>query len=261
MRYLNYLFVATLFTIFLISCGGDTPASVDNGDDPLPDEPSFEFDHERNPGDSAFDFLRDADFEELVIEIDYMPGFRPEDRSLDSLKVFLERRLNKQSIIIEEPGEIPAEGQSSYSANEIRNLERRHRDTFSSEGRIGAYFIIADGEFSQANVLGIAHFNTSMALFGPAIDNVSGGLGEPSKFVVETIVMRHEFGHILGLVNNGIEMVDDHHDVENGAHCTVEECLMNFSVRTSNFFENIFGGEIPVLEEFCRTDISNAGGK
>ena len=260
MRYFYYLIVALIFTIVLAACGGDNPASTDD-DGQLPDDPVFEFDHERNPGDSAFDFLRGSDFSELVIEIDYMPGFRPEDRSLDSLRVFLERRLNKQSVIVADPTEIPGEGQLSYTASEIRDLERMHRDTFTTEDRISAYFIIVDGEFSQANVLGIAHFNTSMSLFGPTIDEVSGGLGEPQKFVVETIVLRHEFGHILGLVNNGIEMVEDHHDVENGAHCTVEECLMNFSVRTTNFFSNLFGGEIPVLEEFCRADIVNAGGK
>ncbi len=230
-------------------------------DDPVTGDPGFEFNHELNPGASAFDLLRDTDFEELILEVDYMEGFRPTDRSLDSLKAFLERRLNKSTITILEPAQIPAGGQSSYTANEIRELEREHRDTFSREGVIATYFIVVDGEFSQSNVLGIAHFNTSMALFGKTINDASGGIGQPARHTIETIVMRHEFGHIMGLVNNGVEMQDFHQDVENGKHCTVEECLMYFSVRTTDFFANLFGGDIPQLQHFCRADLSAAGGK
>jgi len=260
---MKFRYVFTVFTIlclFIYSCGNDTTATGSD-DDPVNEDPSFSFNHEQNPGQSALDLLRDDTFDELVLEVDYMEGFRPTDRSLDSLKSFLERRLNKTAITILEPTEIPASGQDSYTAAEIRDLEREHRDSFSREGVLSTYFIVADGEFTQATVLGIAHFNTSMAFFGKTINDASGGINQPTRNTIETIVMRHEFGHIMGLVNNGIDMQQNHQDTENGSHCTVEGCLMYFSVRTTDFFTNLFGGDIPELEHFCREDIAAAGGK
>lgn len=257
----RYVFtVFTLIFLFIYSCGDDNTVTGSD-DDPINEDLSFSFNHEQNPGQSALDLLRDENFDELVLEVDYMEGFRPTDRSLDSLKSFLERRLNKTIITILEPTEIPSGGQDSYTASEIRDLEREHRNSFSSEGVLATYFLVADGEFAQANVLGIAHFNTSMAFFGKTINDTSGGINQPARHTIETIVMRHEFGHIMGLVSNGIDMQQDHQDSENGSHCTVEECLMYFSVRTTDFFANLFGGDIPELEHFCREDIAVAGGK
>jgi hypothetical protein len=249
----RYFFTLLVFALFIFfSC--DTDTSTDPGG-------SFSFNHEQNPGTSAIDFLTVEDFGELVLQIQYMEGFAPTSDAVTNLQAFLEERLNKNSITILEPEEIPAVGQDRYSASEVRDLEREHRTEFSDEGKLAAYFIILDGEFSQGNVLGIAHFNTSMALFGETIRNTSDGIFQLSRSTVETIVMQHEVGHIIGLVNNGVEMQSDHQDEENGKHCDVEECLMYFAVRTTDFFANIFDGNIPELDEQCIADLQAAGGK
>jgi hypothetical protein len=255
MRNRNLLSItATLLLLFLFtSCDTDSVTE--------PGETEFSFNHEINPGQSAPEFLTDENFERLVVQVQYMQGYEPTQQGLNNLKTFLSNRLNKTSITIMEPEEVPASGESSYTANDIRDLEREHRTQFSSENEIVAYFIVVDGEFSDADVLGIAHFNTSMALFGPMFDEVSGGIGSPPKEDVETIVMQHEFGHILGLVNNGVDMQNNHQDTENGRHCDNEECLMNYAFRTANLFANIFGGNIPELDENCVADLQAAGGK
>jgi hypothetical protein len=255
MRIRNLLSItATLLLLFLFtSCDTDSVTE--------PGETEFSFNHEINPGQSAPEFLTDENFERLVVQVQYMQGYEPTQQGLNNLKTFLSNRLNKTSITIMEPEEIPASGESSYTANDIRDLEREHRTQFSSENEIVAYFIVVDGEFSDADVLGIAHFNTSMALFGPMFDEVSGGIGSPPKEDVETIVMQHEFGHILGLVNNGVDMQNNHQDTENGRHCDNEECLMNYAFRNANLFANIFGGNIPELDENCVADLQAAGGK
>jgi hypothetical protein len=255
MRNRNLLSItATLLLLFLFtSC--DTDSATEPG------ETEFSFNHEINPGQSAPEFLTDENFERLVVQVQYMQGYEPTQQGLNNLKTFLSNRLNKTSITIMEPEEVPASGESSYTANDIRDLEREHRTQFSSENEIVAYFIVVDGEFSDADVLGIAHFNTSMALFGPMFDEVSGGIGSPPKEDVETIVMQHEFGHILGLVNNGVDMQNNHQDTENGRHCDNEECLMNYAFRNANLFANIFGGNIPELDENCVADLQAAGGK
>lgn len=253
----NFLLVSVL--ILLISCdsGGVTDPDPDSNGEP----PEFSFDHERTPGASAVDFLISDDFNYLAIEVQYMEGYRPSDSALNNLQSFLEERLNKASITIMEPEEISAGGQNSYSASDVRNIEQDNRSLFSEENHLTAYVLILDGEFDQENVLGIAHYNTSMALFGETIGRVSGGLGQPSRSVVETTILNHEMGHLLGLVNNGVEMQEPHHDEENGAHCDAESCLMYFAVNTTGFIANILGGNVPEPDDFCIADLQAAGGR
>lgn len=247
--------LSLLTTILLILTSCDSGSVTDT------EENEFSFDHEINPGQSATEFLTDDDFERLVIQVQYMQGYEPTQEGLQNLESFLSDRLNKSTVTIMEPEEIPASGESTYTANDIRDLEREHRTQFSSENEIAAYFIIVDGEYSSSDVLGIAHFNTSMALFGPKFNEVSSGIGSPPKEDVETIVLRHEFGHILGLVNNGVDMQTNHQDTENGRHCDNDQCLMYYAFRNADLFANIFGGNIPELDENCVADLQAAGGK
>ncbi|MCC5940110.1 MAG: hypothetical protein JJU37_01095 [Balneolaceae bacterium] len=251
--------ISLLITLLFLSCGDQSvtdPDPPENGDDP-----EFSFDHQRGAGSSATAFLTDDDFSELIVEVQYMNGYRPENSALENLERFLEERLNKSAITIMEPQEISSGGESSYSASDVRDIEEENRTAWSEEGRLAAYILILDAEFDQENVLGIAHFNTSMALFGETVDRVSGGIGQPSRSVVETTILLHEAGHLFGLVNNGIEMQEPHHDEENGAHCDVDSCLMYFAVNTTDFIANVFGGSVPELDDFCIADLQAAGGR
>ena len=260
----EYLFVVISMLFVLIAACDDgtvTDSTGDNGSNDNGGDPTFSYNHERSTGASATDFLRDDDFENLVVEIQFMDGYRPTDEALTNLQQFLEERLNKSSVTILSPVEISSGGQESYSASDVRELEREHRREFSEVGTLAAYFIILDGEFSESNVLGIAHYNTSMALFGETIQGVSDGVGQADRSVIERTVMKHEIGHILGLVNNGVEMQENHQDDENGNHCDVDSCLMYFAVRTTDFFANLFGGSVPELDEFCIADLQAAGGR
>ena len=53
-----------------------------------------------------------------------MHGYEPTQEGLNNLETFLSNRLNKTSTTIVEPEEIPAAGQSSYTASDVRDLER-----------------------------------------------------------------------------------------------------------------------------------------
>ncbi|PSQ81006.1 MAG: hypothetical protein BRD41_03875 [Bacteroidetes bacterium QS_1_63_11] len=110
--------------------------------------------------------------------------------------------------------------------------------------------------------MGIAYYNTSMAFFGKTIDEITGGLNQPSREKVEATVFRHEFGHNLGLVNNGIPpQQESHHDEENGAHCTNEQCVMYYAIETTDFFSNVFDGTILTFEQFCTEDMAAQDGE
>lgn len=244
-------------SVFAITCS-DNPLGG-NGDD---DE--MRYNHTENPGLSAHDFLSDENFTKLEIEVDYMQGYAPNTEALDSLEAFLERRLNKKSVIILDPTEIPAAGQSSYTANQIRDLEEQHRDEFTEDSTLKAYMIIVDSQYDDGNVLGIAYYNTSNAFFGGTYEAGSGGFNQPSRKLMESISFRHEFGHLFGLVNipgSGTDMQTNHQDTENGHHCDNDSCLMFYAMENANLFEQFFGESIPELDANCIADLRANGGK
>lgn len=250
------LFLVSCSLLFIISCS-------DSSTDSDTDTPPAEFNSNAAPGDSAQSFLEGDQYTSLQVEIDYMPGQEPTQEGLNNLQTFLEERLNKQTISLNTPTEITPESQSSYSADEIRALEKEYRDNYTEAGSntLHVYFLVADGEYSSnSNVLGIAYWNTSVAFFGQTIENVSGTPPTaPSEEKIESTVFRHEFGHIMGLVGNGSPTQSDH-KTSGSAHCTQDGCLMEPSVETANFFEN-FSGEIPPLDEYCIQDLQANGGK
>ncbi|MEX1260612.1 MAG: hypothetical protein WEA58_07020 [Balneolaceae bacterium] len=247
-RTLQSISVLFLLTFIFFSCG-DQSTQVE-------DDPINEFSHTQNPGASNEAFITNDEFDELVVEVQYMPGVEPDQESLNNLQEYLEQHLEKTSITVLTPEEIPSGDQETYTADQVRDLEDEHRKRFTEDGTLVSYAIFLDGEYDDGNVLGIAYYNTSTAYFGETIEQISGGATQPSREKIESTVFNHEFGHLIGLVNSGTDAQDEnHHDSENGAHCTVEECLMYYSVNTTNFFANLFDGSVPELDEFCLADI------
>ena len=226
-------------------------------------EDSNQFVSQAAPGGSAQVFLSDSSFTNLELEIDYMPEHQPSQQALDSLKSFLQERLNKSEIVIQTPSEVQSGGGGTYSAAEIRTFEEEYRDNYtdSRENTLYAYMLIVDGRSQeQDNVLGITYYNTSMAFFGESFNEASSGVGAPSKAMVEGTVFQHEFGHTLGLVGSGAPTQSEH-KTAGSAHCTAEGCLMESTVETTNYFFNLFGGSIPELDEQCIADLQANGGK
>lgn len=237
----------------LPGCGDVTAGS--NGD-PEP------YAHDLAPGASANDFLAGTEFTGLVVQVQYVAGFRPTDAALQDLQTFLNARLKKPGRIeIRLDAPLQIQSKPSHSADEVRALEDQHRTVYTEGSTIAAYLLFLDGEFAGgANVLGIAYNNTSMAVFIEQIAQHTGGPLEPSAETVEATVANHEFGHLLGLVNNGSPMQTEHQDEPNGNHCDNENCLMHYSVRLSDFLSNLLGG-MPQLDQNCLNDLGANGGK
>lgn len=248
---LRTLAVLTATVTLLSGCGKDV-----SGNDP------GTYGHDRAPGASARDFLSAGTFSHLVVEVRYVTGFRPTDAALQNLQAFLNARLNKPGGIEVRLGSaLPGPGRATWSDSDIRALERQHRTVFTDGTTIAAWLVFLDGEYAaSASVLGIAYNNTSMAVFGEQIMAHTGGALEPTQQVVEVTVANHEFGHLLGLVNNGAAMQAEHQDEPNGEHCDNSNCLMHYSVRLSDFVSNLLGG-MPQLDQNCLDDLRANGGK
>jgi len=217
--------------------------------------------HNKSTGASAHDLLSADTYTSLKIEIQYMPGYRPEDAAVTHLVNLLNARLNKPGGIQVVYREVPAGSREVLSVDEIAALEKQHRTVYTSGKELGIYFLFTNGSYTQSNVLGIAYRNTSMCLFGKTLHDNSGGVGQVSRSHLEATVSEHELGHLLGLVDIGSPMQAPHKDPDHGNHCNNQECLMYYASETTDILGFLPGRGIPAPDNACLADLQANGGK
>jgi hypothetical protein len=241
----------SIVCLFFVQCtGGDSGSTVSSP----------------GPGATSRDFLSDQTYTNLVVEIQAVSGFAPSAGAQTQLVTFLNTYLNKPGgITVQVDAPLASPGKTSYSLDDVRAIEAANRVSYASGTQAVAYFLFLDGastsDSSSGQILGIAHGPSSIVMMGGTIHASSGALGQPSRQVLETTVMQHEFGHLLGLTNTGTPMVAPHQDSAHGAHCSNTSCLMYWQVDTSNFLGNLLGGTVPSLDAGCIADLHANGGK
>jgi len=117
-----------------------------------------------------------------------------------------------------------------FTAEQILAIAARHRGVASSQGEAAYYALWLGGYFRDAtgvrsDVLGVSLGTTRViAMFKPVISGAGATKGV-DRFVEQGTLI-HEFGHAVGLVNNGVPMVAPHQDADHGAHCSNDACVM-----------------------------------
>jgi len=207
------------------------------------------------------DFLSSDKYEKLEIEIVYVEGYKPESNTVDHLQNFLKDRLNKSGGITVIYKSISSPGKAYYTIDDIQRVEKKQRENYTKGKTLSAFVFFADAPYSAANTLGVAYGSTSLAIFERTVNDNSGGIGQPSKYVLEATASEHEFGHLLGLVDNGTKMVNAHLDNAHPKHCSDQNCLMYYAVETTDILSNLSGGNIPELDANCINDLRANGGK
>ncbi len=215
----------------------------------------------KNTGSSGKDLLTSGTFTSIKIEIQYMPGFAPDAASINNLTSFLNSLVNKPGGISVVQKQIATGGKSAYSINDIGSVEQSNREFFNTGNQLAVYVLITDGTYTDPNVLGVAYRNTSLCLLGKKIFDNSGGIGQASRTKLETTVIEHEFGHLLGLVDLGTAMQTNHKDPGHGNHCNVQSCLMYYASETTDLLGFLITGNIPALDAQCQNDLHANGGK
>lgn len=222
-------------------------------------------DHDENKKIEPFDFLSSQTYESLTIDLVYIVGSEPNGTAIANLKAFLQERLNKPGGIKIIQHGIPSPAYTTYSIDDIKNLEEEHRKYYPKSNELAAFVFYADEDYSESGeggkVLGVQYGPSSVAIFKSAIEEFSGGLTEVSEEKLETTILNHEFGHLMGLVNVGTEPVSDHEDGGHPGHCDNTDCLMYYAAEGSSFAELLLGEDIPALDEQCIQDLQANGGK
>ena len=252
------ILIVLLFFVFIQSCSKDDV--VENSENNVIKISN----NQKTLGTSSNDILSADTFTKIIIEIAYVEGFKPTQTAINNFTSFIEARTFKPDGIIVETIAIPSPGQDQYSIDDIIKIEDDNRIYYNTSDTIAIWVYFSDGEsIDNSNtsvVLGKAYRNTSFVIFEDTIQDFSDSIFEPNRNVLETTIMAHEFGHILGLVNLGAPLQSNHEDTENPKHCDVSSCLMYFSTEIRNISSQT-GGTIPQLDSLCIADLQANGGK
>ncbi len=208
------------------------------------------------------DFLSSDKYEELVVDLVYVDGYRPSSNTIHNLKILLETRLNKpKGVTIKERG-INSPGRTVYGLSDLAEIEKQYRKENTGGKTLTAFLLFLDGRYSEDDkVLGVAYNNSSAVIFSKLIKDNSGGIFEPQTDVLEGTVTKHEIGHLLGLVNSGSPMVNGHEDSSHTHHCTNDECIMYYAAENVDVVGSLIGSSIPEFDQNCINDLRANGGK
>lgn len=218
------------------------------------------YSHRGETGTLARELLSAEVFKKLVVEILYVVGNRPSQEAIRRLQEFLEARLNKpKGIRILEEHALPSPGKSQYTVGDARQIEDLNRRFFTRKDEIAVTVLFLDGSSTDVTgTLGQAHRSTSIVIYEKALIAASAD-GGTRRDLLESAILHHEFGHLLGLVQGGDPSREGHRDSEHGDHCANPECLMHHSVESGLAASG--GTQVPALDESCLADLRALGGR
>ena len=255
--------VLTLLTIGLFL----SVTSCSKEDDPIDNSVAVNpITNKQQTGSSSNDLLSDKKFKSMVIEIVYVAGFEPSSTAINNFVNFLTARTYKPNGISVIKRSIPPPGNSPYTNEEIVSIEDANRTKYNTSDQIAVWAFFVDGKSSKDTdtsvILGTAYRNTSFVIYEQTIQNLSNSPFEPNRSLLETTVITHEFGHILGLTNLGTALQSNHEDAAHPKHCIEKTCLMYWSSETGAGISNmVSAGAAPQLDSQCIADLRANGGK
>jgi hypothetical protein len=222
---------------------------------------------------TALKIIRAEPCTEWVIEIDHVSGYAPDGTALQLLQQRMESVVQKNSIsIIMDETNIP--GDTSWTDAELRALAENTKGYSTSGKAVATHVLYLNGVYeAENNVVGVAFGSQFLAIFQERIEDATSSLlvgTTASEFEQSTLV--HEFGHIIGLVNDDIPMQTAHEaatcDTGNEVrpdqhHSDNPESVMFCAVENAAALTSFFGDSAPPndFDRADRADICAAGGR
>jgi hypothetical protein len=167
-------------------------------------------------------------------------------------KVFVPKTLAEMN-------SLPASGDTSWTVAEVQKLAKAQGN--SSSATTYEIFFLNGRAAEGAGIIGFHISGTNIiAIFKDVIKTTGDGMPlEAVPKYVEQSTLVHEMGHALGLVNNGLPMIDKHQDKAHGAHCSDSKCVMYWSNEgtaslTAFAIEAATKGTIVMFDDKCLKD-------
>lgn len=187
---------------------------------------------------------------ELTVEVAYEPEAEPFDGNAlkgrplwdftkENLQALFEGRSKTVTFHVptqtSEMTAISDQAGDTFTRDKILELAAAFRQGRSTETHGNFFVLFLDGYYSEdgttkeTNVIGVNLSGTTIiAMFKPVIESTQTGVTQLVPKYVEQSTIVHELGHALGLVNNGVPMVQSHQDTAHGKHCDNDQCTMYY---------------------------------
>ena len=192
-------------------------------------------------GGCRYEILRGNEYSKIHIEVNYVTGNSPESDALNLLKQRVQEVTDKSTITVSQSSFGSTD--NSYTLEEILELEDKQRTRFKGGNTFVIHILYLNGEYSDNDqTLGLAYSGTSFAIFKEKIEDAAFLLISAKD--IEKSVLVHEFGHLLGLVNNGYQSPHDHEDPQHPHHSNNEESVMYWAIESQDI-GNQLDGEPP----------------
>lgn len=224
-------------------------------------------------GMSASDFLGNANFDKLLIEIAYVAGFQPSIEAMANFEDFLQERTFKQDIEFRYRS-YPSPLKETLTLEEVVDLENENRTAFNEGSTLALYIYFSDASSDSDNeeeglvTLGAVYRNTSMVIYEQTVRDLANNSNAIRVEDVETATLFHEMGHLFGLVGLSNASVNEHEDPDAENHCNVAGCLMRAELQFGTSLlkmmqNNVAKGSavVPDFDAECLLDMQQYGGR
>ena len=209
------------------------------------------------PGGLTMACLTDS-YTELIIEIDFESGYKPETSSTDLLTQRISEVCSFSQGISTEFTETNFADVGTWSADDVREQGWDNKNADPTVGKTLRWQLIFPAEsYEDDSVLGVAVDASTIAIFGESVDGAAGLFNRPSAEEVENSVIVHEAGHLLGLVNLVYTSPVDHEASDKPGHSNNEDSVMYWAIESVTV-ANFISGDLP--NEFDQDDKDDLAG-
>jgi len=198
--------------------------------------------------------LTNDDYDELLIEYDHVRNFPPNYTAINNFDSVLREYTDKEEIT-HQMGDVISyqDTKSVYNERDLTYLEEKYRQEETKDNTLVIYVLYLDGEWKKEEVLGLSYRGTNIVVFKEMIMASAARSHNLEYSSIETSVLIHEWGHLIGLV--GRDYDSEHEDLDYPHHCNEEagRCVMAASVEIK-----VNGrAQAPPTEfcELCQADI------
>ncbi len=137
--------------------------------------------------------------------------------------VYVPRSVDEMTVLSEQ-------NKSSWTPQDILNLAESVVDDYTSSPSTEFYIFFVKGYLNEegkneTTVIGASLTGTPIIVVFKDVVISTGASQALLKYVEQTTLV-HEFGHAMGLVNNGVPLSSSHQDTAHGHHCTNNDCVM-----------------------------------
>jgi hypothetical protein len=204
-------------------------------------------------------YIRSDRYQRLVFELDYTSGHLPRQQNEADIETGFASLLDKPGgveIVHDEELE-PHEDGYGWSFEELDFFATSHHNMAVDDDTTTIHVLFVDGHYDpdgqtsadDSTTLGLAWDHEHVVIFEDVLErrcrqsvDVKGeNLIEKLCTRTELGVWTHEIGHVIGLVDNGLPMVQDHEDPQHEHHDHNEECVMYWAYETTGLIDELRG--------------------